>query len=69
METDAVLSSVSSGVESGVPCLFQVYILCLQSLALFYAGVLLSPYSRHEWIETIYCNNNVLDSLDAVDME
>lgn len=31
METDPVLSNVSSvfsGVESGVPCLFQVYILC-----------------------------------------
>lgn len=27
METDPVLSSVSSGVESGVLCLFQVYIL------------------------------------------
>jgi hypothetical protein len=61
METDPVLSSVSSGVESGVPCLFQVYIVCLQSLALF---GLLESHSRNEWIEQ-YCNN-VLDTLYAV---
>lgn len=37
MESDPVLSS-SSGVVSGVPCLFQVYILGLDALE-HYVGV------------------------------